>query len=100
MFQTVQFVQGIFVERYDPTIEDSYRKVSPIVDPKNAFCAHVQNVLLSSVCLMCRQNVFVTEFKLSNYSEVNSQCIASCQLFLLFRFIEVFPGCNSLRFLV
>ncbi|XP_006898003.1 PREDICTED: ras-related protein Rap-1b-like isoform X2 [Elephantulus edwardii] len=27
---TVQFVQGIFVEKYDPTIEDSYRKQAEV----------------------------------------------------------------------
>merc|ERR1712020_514258 len=32
---TVQFVQGIFVEKYDPTIEDSYRKQ---VEVDNCLC--------------------------------------------------------------
>lgn len=27
---TVQFVQGVFVEKYDPTIEDCYRKQTDV----------------------------------------------------------------------
>jgi GTPase SAR1 family protein len=29
---TVQFIQNIFVEEYDPTIEDSYRKHAKVDD--------------------------------------------------------------------
>jgi len=32
---TVQFVQGIFVEKYDPTIEDSYRKLVEVDGKQN-----------------------------------------------------------------
>uniref|UniRef100_A0A8C0A2Y9 Ras-related protein Rap-1b n=1 Tax=Bos mutus grunniens TaxID=30521 RepID=A0A8C0A2Y9_BOSMU len=31
---TVQFVQGIFVEKYDPTIEDSYRNKCDLEDER------------------------------------------------------------------
>jgi small GTP-binding protein len=46
---TVQFVQGIFVEKYDPTIEDSYRKqvevdgqqcMLEILDTAGTVCAY------------------------------------------------------------
>merc|ERR1712224_596493 len=36
---TVQFVQGIFVEKYDPTIEDSYRK--PVEVDNNQFMLEI-----------------------------------------------------------
>ena len=49
---TVQFVQNIFVERYDPTIEDSYRKQVFIKIGKN-FLKFFSRKLKGSLGLVC-----------------------------------------------
>lgn len=44
---TVQFVQGIFVEKYDPTIEDSYRKQ---VEVDGQQCMYVTTLRQAFIC--------------------------------------------------
>lgn len=62
--QTVQFVQGIFVEKYDPTIEDSYRKqvevdgqqcMLEILDTAGTVRFHTRNV--EHFILLCHYRV-------------------------------------------
>ena len=46
---TIQFIQSHFVEEYDPTIEDSYRKQAVIDDEVAVFDSK-----WSSVCMLVR----------------------------------------------
>lgn len=48
--QTVQYVQGIFVEKYDPTIEDSYRKQVK-VDGQHCMLEILDTAGTVSVCI-------------------------------------------------
>lgn len=57
---TVQFVQGIFVEKYDPTIEDSYRKQVEIDG---------QQCMMEILDTAGTVSVFL--FNYSNYSLIN-----------------------------
>lgn len=65
---TVQFVQGIFVEKYDPTIEDSYRKqvevdgqqcMLEILDTAGTVCnnkyfvLYIHNIVLKNKLVPC-----------------------------------------------
>ena len=49
--QTVQYVQGIFVEKYDPTIEDSYRKQVK-VDGQHCMLEILDTAGTVSVCII------------------------------------------------
>lgn len=55
---TVQFVQGIFVEKYDPTIEDSYRKqvevdgqqcMLEILDTAGTVCSFIEIITILNI---------------------------------------------------
>lgn len=72
---TVQFVQGIFVEKYDPTIEDSYRKqvevdgqqcMLEILDTAGTVCIekcifyiriHITNLILKNKYKYCKTSL-------------------------------------------
>jgi Ras-related protein Rap-1B len=41
--KTAQFVQGIFIERYDPTIEDTYRKAIDVDVRELSTTYHLQS---------------------------------------------------------
>ncbi|CAI8013879.1 Ras-related protein Rap-1b [Geodia barretti] len=69
---TVQFVQGIFVEKYDPTIEDSYRKQ---VEVDGAQCM-LEILDTAGTCKHDKQST--TTMCMRNRRVLARQCSARC----------------------
>eukprot|EP01126_Amoeba_proteus_P052631 TRINITY_DN6372_c0_g3_i2.p1 TRINITY_DN6372_c0_g3~~TRINITY_DN6372_c0_g3_i2.p1 ORF type:complete len:184 (+),score=29.82 TRINITY_DN6372_c0_g3_i2:79-630(+) len=69
---TIRFIQGKFVDHYDPTIEDSYRK-QVVVDDKPVLLSILDTAGQEEYSLMRDQYIRVGEGFILTYSIINRQ---------------------------